>query len=345
MAVISNLAPISLRTLPSEPLVSVLVANYNYAHFLPVALDSLLAQTYSGFEVIICDDGSIDTSCEVAASYSEKDTRIRLIRQPNGGVGKALNTAYAASKGDVICLLDADDYFMPQKLELVIERMRTPGVGFVLHAMQVVDGEGRTIRQLPTRRQHEKGWIADRVVQRGGRWRSMPASALAFHRDIADLLFPMPADSLLSLADAYLYMLAPLFTEVDFIAEPLSAYRLHGANLTGTTAFSLENSKKFVSGMQRVHRSINEKRQAEGYEIPPLELDDHLTCQEQQYLIHLFEGLPIRNIWPQYKALSRLIWHDDVYQIQRKLLGLAVMGSAMMLPKEKRPGWITRFLG
>lgn len=321
-----------------------LVANYNYAHFLPAALDSLLAQTYNRFEVIICDDGSIDTSCEVAVSYSEKDTRIRLIRQPNGGVGKALNTAYAASKGDIICLLDADDYFMPQKLERVIERMRTPRVGFVLHAMQVVDGEGRIIRRLPATNQHEKGWIADRVVLRGGRWRSMPASALAFHRDVADLLFPMPADSLRSLADAYLYMLAPLFTEVDFIAEPLSAYRLHGANLTGSTVFTLENSKKFVSGMQRVHHSINEKRQAESYEIPPLELENHLTCQEQQYLIRLFEGVPMGDLWPQYRALSRLIWHDDVYQIPRKLIGLAVLGSAMMLPKEKRPGWITRFL-
>lgn len=321
------------------------MANYNYAHFLPVALDSLLAQTYGRFEAMVCDDGSTDASVEVAASYTKKDPRIRLICQPNGGVGEALNTAYAACSGDVVCLLDADDYFVPQKLEKVIERMRSRDIGFVLHEMQVVDGEGHALRRLPSIRQHEKGWIGDRLVRRGGRWRSMPASALTFHRDVAALMFPMPATSLRSLADAYLYMLAPLFTKVDFIAEPLSAYRLHGANLTGATAFSLETSRKFVDGLERVHRSIEAKRQAEKYAMPSLDLEDHLTYQEQQYLIHLFEGIPMRNIWPQYKALARLIWRDDVYQIPRKLLGLAVMGSAMMLPEEKRPGWITRFLG
>lgn len=303
-----------------------------------------MAQSYPEFEVIICDDGSTDESCEIAESYASKDSRIHLIRQPNGGVGKALNTAYASSKGDLVCLLDADDYYMPNKLEQVIDRMRAPDIGFVLHGMQVVNGQGQMLRQIPAARQYEKGWIAERVIRRGGRWRSMPASALSFHRAVADLLFPMPAASLRSLADAYLYMLAPQFTKVDFIAQSLSAYRLHGANLTGATAFSIEASRKFVEGMERVHRSIAEKRQAEEYEIPSLNLDDHLTYKEQAYLIRLFEGEDVGNLWSRYKMLARSIWQDDVYQMPRKLLGIVVLGSAIVLPVAKRPSWITRFL-
>jgi glycosyltransferase involved in cell wall biosynthesis len=224
----------------------------------------------------------------VVRDYASRDARFRLIQQANAGVGAALNTAYAAAAGDVICLLDADDYFLPQKVRLTVERIAEPEVGFALHAMQVVDREGSVLRRMPATNRFEEGWIADRVVRRGGRWRSMPASALAFHSEVAARLFPMPAASLRSLADAYLYMMAPLLTRVAFITEPLSAYRLHGANLTATTSFGAAASRAFVEGMERVHQSIEEKQRTEQYPLPSLDLSNHLTYREQRFLTDLF---------------------------------------------------------
>jgi hypothetical protein len=83
----------------------------------------------------------------------------------------------------------------------------------------------------------EEGWIAEQVVARGGRWRSMPTSALAFRRTVTEHLFPIPEATFRSEADGFLYTLAPLITPVAFLPQPLSGYRLHGDNLPGQRAW------------------------------------------------------------------------------------------------------------
>ena len=95
------------------PLVSVIVNNYNYGHFLSEAIDSALAQTYTRTEVIVVDDGSTDDSSEIIAGYGD---RIIPVLKENGGQASAFNAGFAKSRGDVICFLDADDYLFPQAI-------------------------------------------------------------------------------------------------------------------------------------------------------------------------------------------------------------------------------------
>jgi len=73
--------PIALPPLSVRPLVSVLLPNYNYARFLPHAIESVQAQSYDNWELLVCDDGSTDNSCEVAERYSRLDRRITVLRQ------------------------------------------------------------------------------------------------------------------------------------------------------------------------------------------------------------------------------------------------------------------------
>ncbi len=120
-----RLKPVSLGPLPENPLVSVLTANYNYAAFLGEAIESVLAQIYTNFEMIVCDDGSTDKSCEVVEKYGQRDPRVRLLRQQNGGQASAWNTAYRECRGDIICFLDADDRYLPEKLEVVVQAFRS----------------------------------------------------------------------------------------------------------------------------------------------------------------------------------------------------------------------------
>ncbi len=229
------IVPLPLSALPAQPLVSVLIANYNYGRFIDRALDSLLAQSYRHFAGFVCDDGSPDDSREVVARYAQRDARIRLLEKENGGVASALNMAYRACRGDVVCLLDADDFFASAKLERIVACFREQaGVGLALHAMQVVDSQEREVRRLPSYGGGEEGWIAETARARGGRWRTMPASALAFRRTVAERLFPIPESTFRSEADGFLGMLAALLTPVAFLPEALACYRLHGANLTGT---------------------------------------------------------------------------------------------------------------
>ena len=129
-----KLKPIELSPLPTRPLVSVLMANYDYGRYIGEAIESVLAQTYQQFELIVCDDGSTDNSREVIEQFVSRDSRVRLVSKENGGVASALNAAYAASTGEIICLLDSDDLFHPEKLKKVVEAFRKfPHSGFCVH--------------------------------------------------------------------------------------------------------------------------------------------------------------------------------------------------------------------
>lgn len=102
----------------STPLFSVLVPTYNQAHFLPDALESLLAQTYQNWEAIVVNDGSTDETANVLAEYAKRDHRIRVFHKRNGGVGSALNEALRHAHGQWICWLSSDDKFLPNKLDV-----------------------------------------------------------------------------------------------------------------------------------------------------------------------------------------------------------------------------------
>ena len=94
--------------------VSVIIPLYNKAPYVRRALDSIAAQTFTGFEVIVVDDGSTDDGAAIVENYS--DARFRLIRQPNAGPGAARNAGIAQARGEFIAFLDADDEWLPEFL-------------------------------------------------------------------------------------------------------------------------------------------------------------------------------------------------------------------------------------
>ena len=104
----------------AQPLVSVIVAAYNYAHFIGQMLENLFAQTYRNWECMIVDDGSTDNTEEVVRSYAQQDPRIKFIRQANQRQAAARNTGIENSAGAFLQFLDADDLIEPKKLELQV---------------------------------------------------------------------------------------------------------------------------------------------------------------------------------------------------------------------------------
>lgn len=97
-----------------SPTVSVIIPTYNRAHLIVEALESVFAQTYADFEVIVVDDGSTDDTEEILAPYRD---RIRYIKQENAGVSAARNHGIFEAKGEYIAFLDSDDIWFPEKLE------------------------------------------------------------------------------------------------------------------------------------------------------------------------------------------------------------------------------------
>src|ERR671911_2120937 len=94
-------------------LVSVVIPCYNQAHFLGEAIESVLAQSYPRFEIIVVDDGSTDDTSKVAARYPG----VRYVYQNNQGVSAARNSGLARSEGEYVVFLDADDRLLPEALE------------------------------------------------------------------------------------------------------------------------------------------------------------------------------------------------------------------------------------
>ena len=340
------IVPLPLSALPAQPLVSVLIANYNYGHFIDRALDSLLAQSYRHFEGLVCDDGSTDDSREVVARYAGRDARIRLLEKENGGVASALNMAYRACRGDVVCLLDADDFFASAKLERLVACFREQaGVGLALHAMQVVDSQEREVRRLPSYGGGEEGWIAETVHARGGRWRTMPASALAFRRTVAERLFPIPESTFRSEADGFLGMLAVLLTPVAFLPETLASYWLHGANLTGTRHLDQAVVTQSLDALKRKYHAVNQRLTDLGVDGEPLALEDNVNYHERRFMLALFEGAPRRVLLRAYRRLAKALLADDLYGPLRKVVGQAAYGTAIFLPVAARTAWLNRMLG
>lgn len=104
-----------------SPLVSVIIPAYNVSRTLTATVQSVFEQTLQDFEIIIVDDGSKDNTLEVAQLIAEKDSRVKAMAQANGGASSARNTAIRAAQGKYIALLDADDLWVPHKLERQLE--------------------------------------------------------------------------------------------------------------------------------------------------------------------------------------------------------------------------------
>jgi GT2 family glycosyltransferase len=132
---------------PSAPLVSVIMPAYNAAAFIEAALESALCQTYRHLEIIVVDDGSKDNTAALVETIAKRDSRVCLLRQPNAGVAAARNRAIAASDGEFIAPLDADDLWMPDKIERQVECMRQggPRVGLVYSWWISIDEENRVL--------------------------------------------------------------------------------------------------------------------------------------------------------------------------------------------------------
>jgi glycosyltransferase involved in cell wall biosynthesis len=128
------------------PVVSVILPVYNGASFLREAIDSVLAQTFTDFELIVIDDGSTDATPDILGEYTARDTRVRVKHQPcNMGIVEALNSGCQIASGEYFARMDADDICLPQRLARQIDYLTShPEVGVVGTDVRLLDPLGKT---------------------------------------------------------------------------------------------------------------------------------------------------------------------------------------------------------
>lgn len=214
----------AFQSVEEKPLVSVVINNYNYGCFLPQAIESVLGQTYSNWELIVVDDGSTDNSQELIKSY---EYCLTAVFQENAGQGAALNAGIAQSKGEIVCFLDADDYFYKDKLAKVVAAfLKHPEWVQISHCWTSVDREGSPIGRGST--VLSQGDVRPLLLQ-WGRYAMGITSGLAYRRAILQQVLPIPTRKCAA-ADTYLAATIPFCGKVGCIDEPLMFYRMHGKN-------------------------------------------------------------------------------------------------------------------
>jgi glycosyltransferase involved in cell wall biosynthesis len=137
------------------PTVSVITPAYNVAPYLGDAIESVLAQTFADFELIVVDDGSTDSTFQLASDYARTDRRIRLVQQQNHGISSARNYALRVATGSFLAILDGDDVWLPTYLERQLAiLMSDPDCDIVTGNALFLGGplDGEPVRAWPDRR-------------------------------------------------------------------------------------------------------------------------------------------------------------------------------------------------
>ncbi len=220
----------TLTRLDKSPLISVIIANYNYGKFIGQAIESVLAQSYQKFELIVVDDGSTDESKEVINSYKNHHSDLISVFKENGGQGSGFNAGFERSSGEIICFLDSDDYFAEEKLKEIVDGFNShPDWVQISHLCISIDVAGNEIGRNSNRSLTEGD--ARPLLLKVGKYGSMRTSAISFRRQVLEKIMPVPAWKTSS--DAYLINAAPFYGKIGKLDKGLTYYRFHSNNAHG----------------------------------------------------------------------------------------------------------------
>jgi glycosyltransferase involved in cell wall biosynthesis len=151
----------------TAPLISIVIPSYNQAKYIAYNLDSILAQTYSNFEVIFIDDGSKDNTAEILKSYSEKDSRIKYFYQNNSERAVARSHGISKANGKYVCLVDSDDTWLPHKLETQLAVMENdPEIILCYAPVNRIDSENKPLKNAARQQEGYSGLIYKHLLMR-----------------------------------------------------------------------------------------------------------------------------------------------------------------------------------
>jgi glycosyltransferase involved in cell wall biosynthesis len=266
----------------SSPLLSILIPNYNYAHYIGLTIDSALALDWDRKEIIVVDDGSTDGSLDVIKAYGDK---VRLVAKQNGGQRSAVNAGFPLVNGDLVYILDSDDIVYPSMARETIP-LWNPEVAKVQFCLQIVDGEGKnyggTFPNYPADISHEN---VLRELLETALYPCPPTSGNLYSKRALENLFPIPEQEKFS-SDSYLNTLSPLYGQVISVNKTLGSYRMHDKNSWGSAEFRPASFARMVRNDLAREEWLKERVAAQGrYRIEPSSLNERSMLHMQYRLV------------------------------------------------------------
>ncbi len=321
---------------------SVLIDTYNHERFIEQAIVSVLEQDFSAAdrEIIVVDDGSTDCTAEIVKKF---EPHVRLLRKENGGQASAFNAGIPECKGEIIAFLDGDDWWARGKLGRVMDTMNSdPSIGMVGHAIveSFEDGQERIIALEHSERLRLSS-VAGAYVFRLHRC-YLGTSRLTIRAELAREILPVP-EPLIFEADEYLFTMAAALADVVILREPLTHYRIHGANL-------FLAARREDGGLRRKQRVLEALNSALDKDLRSRGLAEAVVCRvvelvraEAAQLRLMLDGGSPRETYRTENTIYRTL-HGDATRKQ-KLFRYITMISALVLPPKlfyAGRGWLAR---
>lgn len=231
-----------------SPTISVLISSYNYEQYVVEAVESALLQTPPVLEVLVVDDGSKDQSVKVLnARYSGHD-RVRVISKENGGQLSAWVAGAAQIRGDIVALMDSDDYWKPGYIDRILrEYVRDPSLDFIYSEMQLLGTRNGLMHGDSKDRDLGISILMGAFIQR---WQGSATSALSLRTPLFRRLIDLPRDMVLewkSRPDDCLVCGADVLgAHKYYIGEALVVHREHDSNALQTFKKTAPANMKYV---------------------------------------------------------------------------------------------------
>ena len=219
-----------IRKSADMPKVDVIIPAYNAARFLPAAIDSVEAQTFDDWRILLVDDGSTDNTAQIVAPYQKRlGPKLVYIKQANAGASAARNAAIRNSSAEFLALLDADDVWLPWRL---VESLKSfadrPQAGLSYGMIQYIDQEGKTTEWKDRRQKNAEGWIVTQIYTRK---LNLPCPTLTFRRQCVEEV-GLFDESMRATEDRDLWLRIAQRYEVAFVERVIAHYRLSPNSLT-----------------------------------------------------------------------------------------------------------------
>jgi glycosyltransferase involved in cell wall biosynthesis len=251
-----------------KPLISVVIPTYNSASFLPQSVESVLQQTYDNFEVIIVDDGSTDDTETVLLPYKEK---IRYIKKANSGPSGARNLGIAEARGEFIAFQDADDIWVPEKLQLQMDYLTNHPKIAVLHTdLTQFNHQGEVSFSLKERYGSiPSGYIFEELLVN----HAVTLSTIIVRRSCIDEVGAFD-ESLIGAEDYNFYLRLARKFQFGFLNQALVKKRLHTNNLSDNLDQMCEDE---IKNLEKITLMFPDAR------IPKRKLGAHIYTRFGRY--------------------------------------------------------------
>ena len=242
----------------SKPLVTVIIPTYNNAKHIGEAIESVLKQTYRNFELIVVDDGSTDKTREALYPYISKN-QIKYIYQNNKKQGAARNNGIKHAQGELIALLDSDDLWLPEKLELQVPLFVDKEVGLVYAGIIWFKDKDNRIVKTTNPNRFFKGYIFDDLFNSDKSF--IPNSSVVIRKSCLEEMNctngtgPYWEDlSCATNEDYHLFLRLTHKFRVDYVPKHLVRYRLHDGNSSKDTIKNLMATIATIKNISSIYK-------------------------------------------------------------------------------------------